>query len=400
MANVLGNYNPIFYVQEGLTILEKALGMSGRVYRGLDDSNSSREKGDTATISVPGSFTAQDAPSVAQDLQTSKVDVKLDQWKEVKFSLTDKELSYSTEKIINDHIRPAIYALVDKIDISLCQRWTDIPWYFDWSNPSAVADITNGRKILFNNKSWERGRMRAMVDGGVEGELLALSAFAQNQGAGADGVNTQREGDLGRKYGFDFFADQNCQSATNPAVADGVGAINNGPGYPAGTKSINVNGMTIAAAFKQGDIVQVTGHVQQYVLTADATMDGAGAGTLLIDSFNPFSGLTVGTVVSGGLEAAVVNAQVVTVIPSGGSGTTKVQTILYHEGAFALAMAKLPDFYDGQGVRVFSVTDPKTNLSLRARTWVDPDNSRFRIAFDTLYGFKTLNSTRAVRGRR
>jgi hypothetical protein len=188
MANTLGNYNPIFYVQEGLPILEKALGLGGRVYRGLDDSNSSREKGDTATIKVPGSFVAQDAPSAAQDLAPTKIDVKLDQWKEVKFALTDKELAYTQQAIINDHVRPAIYALVDKIDISIAQRYVDIPWFMDWSNPAAVVDITGFNKILFNNKSRERGRMHCMVDGQIESELLALAAFSQQAGAGDAGV--------------------------------------------------------------------------------------------------------------------------------------------------------------------------------------------------------------------
>jgi hypothetical protein len=162
---------------------------------------------------------------------------------------------------------------------------------------------------------------------------------------------------------------------------------------------MNVNGFTAAAAFKAGDPVVITGHTQQYVLTADATMDGTGAGTIVFDSFNPFVGKAAdGT--GGGLESAVVNAQVVTITLSGGSGTTKTQALAFHEGFLALGMAKLPDFYDGQGVSVFSVLDPVTRIGLRARTWVDANNSKYYIAFDCLYGIKTLNSSRAVRVRR
>ena len=47
------------------------------------------------------------------------VTVTLDQWWGVKFSLTDKELTYTKEQIITEHIRPAAYAVADKIDQSV-----------------------------------------------------------------------------------------------------------------------------------------------------------------------------------------------------------------------------------------------------------------------------------------
>ena len=58
MGNTLSAFNPIFYAQEGLIALHKRLGMAGRVFRGYDDAQTAREKGDTITIKVPSSFVA------------------------------------------------------------------------------------------------------------------------------------------------------------------------------------------------------------------------------------------------------------------------------------------------------------------------------------------------------
>lgn len=394
MPNTLDKYNPIFYAQEAQTALEKALGLAARVYRGYDDANTSRQFGDTISIRVPGTFTAQAAPSSAQDLSTSSLSLQLDQHQEVKFSLTDKELAYTSQRIIDEHIRPAAYALADKIDQSLAALYKDVPFYSDFSAPAAVSDITNARRIMFDNKVPldDPSMLHFMTSGTIEAELLNLAAFTQNQGAGEAGVAAQMRGYLGSRFGFNFFANQNTPSATSATVADVAGAVNNGAGYAAGIKSMAVDGLSANAALKAGDIVTVTGHAQQYVLTSDVTLDGTGAGTIAFYGSPNVQG--------GGLEAAVADNQVIGIILSGGSGATKVQNLAFHRNAFALGVAKLPDFFDGQGVRVFSLpVDPMSGLSVRARTWSDPNNSKFFVALDVLYGVKTLDGNKAVRVR-
>ncbi len=91
MANTLSVYDPIFYAQEALIQLEKALGMAGRVYRGYE--KSPQEPGKVISIRRPSTFTAQDAPGSDMDIDAGEVQIILDQWKEVKFKLTDKELA-------------------------------------------------------------------------------------------------------------------------------------------------------------------------------------------------------------------------------------------------------------------------------------------------------------------
>ena len=84
MANTLGVYDPIFYAQEALIHLENALGLANRVHRGYDEERKSFGKGQTISIRKPSTFTVEDAPSTAQDLDTEYVDITLNNWKEVK----------------------------------------------------------------------------------------------------------------------------------------------------------------------------------------------------------------------------------------------------------------------------------------------------------------------------
>ena len=392
MSNTLSSYDPIFYAQEALLQLEKALGLAGRVYRGYDDAGTRREYGSVVDIRIPGTFTAQNAPSSAQDITANKTQITLDQWKEVKFSLTDKELAYTNQRIIDEHIRPAAYALADNIDQALAALVDDIPWYFDWTGPAAVADVTKARQILFDNRVMisDESLMHFMVSGVIEKELLDLSAFTQWQGAGQQGVESQMRGYLGKRYGFNFFANQNTPSRTSAALADASGTVVGA--HTIGTKALAVTAFTFGATIKKGDIVKITGHTQQYVVTADLVLDGAGAGTLAIFG-SPF-------IQTGGIEAALAGGEVVTIERAGGAGATKVNSLAFHQNAFALAMAQLPDFMDGQGVKVFSTpVDPASRLSVRARTWADPGNSKFFVALDVLYGIKTLDANKAVRGR-
>ena len=99
MANTLGVYKPIFYANEALIHVRNYLGMAMRVHRGFEGERASYGKGDTISIRRPSTFTAASAPvshaNAASKVTTETVDISLDQWQEVKFTLTDQELAYT-----------------------------------------------------------------------------------------------------------------------------------------------------------------------------------------------------------------------------------------------------------------------------------------------------------------
>jgi hypothetical protein len=378
MSNTLSVYNPIFYAQEALIQLEKALGMAGRVHRGY--SKDAQQKGDTISIRRPSTFTAQDAPSTAQDITAGSVDISLNRWKEVKFKLTDKELSFTQDDIIREHIRPAAYALADEVDQTLAALYKNVPWFYDQAaSDIAITDLTGVRKVLFNNGvPMTDGQLHLMVDGTAEAGLLALAAFNTANGAGPEGVSTQMRGTIGSKFGLEIFANQNTPSHTPGAAADSTGAINGAAAV--GATTIAFDGVTAAGTFKAGDSFVITGNTQRYVFTADVTADGTGA--------------VAAASISPALVAAAADNAVITI-----SLDTHVANLAFHRNAFALATAPLSDMASALGAQVASVADPVTGLSLRSRIYYVGNSSEVHVALDLLYGVKTLDGNLAARLR-
>lgn len=379
MANTLGVYNPIFYAQEALIALEKALGMAARVHLGYDEERRSFQRGETVNIRRPSTFTAQNAPSAAQNVATGTVAITLNQWKEVKFALTDKELAFTGERIINDHIRPAAYALADNIDQALAGLHVKIPWYYDLHATGEVKDITGPHRILFDNKvpMSDIGNIHYMMDGTLQEHMLNQAAFSQAQGAGDEGVNTQRRGSLGMKFGMECFSNQNVASHTAGTCADAVGAIDSGNGgYSAGVSLIHIDAVTDGGTWLAGDSFVIAGNTQRYVVTATATFTG-GEGDV---SFYP-------ALVADAAEDAVVTGRV----------DSHSANLAFHRNAFALVTAPLSEMGNELGARIATVQDPITGLSLRSRLYYIPDSSLVNVALDVLYGYTCLDPNLACR---
>lgn len=380
MSNTLGNYDPIFYAQEALIALNKALGMAGRVHRGYDPNP--QQKGSVINITRPSVFEATEVNTstggTTQAVTPENVSITLDTWKEVKFGLTDKELTFTKEKIITDHITPAAYALADAIDQSLVALYKKIPWKEAISSTPVVTDITGVRKALFNNRV-PMNDLHFMVDGDVEAGLLALSAFATADGSGQAGIDTQLRGSLGTRYGFEFFANQNTPAHTSGTAADVAGALN--ADIAVGDTQFVIKSLTDTQTFKAGDIVKITGDSQQYVLTENATVS---SNTITAKVYPAIK------------KAASADALVTLVLPSG-SGGTKNQCLAFHRHAFALAMAPLSDMGGRLGAQIATVADPVTNLSIRSRLWYEGNTSTVKVALDALWGVQVLNPNLAVR---
>lgn len=379
MANNLGLYNPLFYANEALIQLDKAMGMAARVHRGYDAERRSFGKGEYINISRPGTFTAQDAPSTAQDVNPDTVQMQLAYWKEVKFKLTDKELAFTTEKIINDHIRPAAVALADDIDSKLCGLYKDVPWFVDVTGTAAPSDITATWKVQFDRKvpTYDVANMHYMTDSDMAMDLLNNSAFSQHQGAGPTGVETQRTGHLGRKFGYEFFTNQNVASHTMGTANTGTTALNGA--IVLGASTLNLDAGTLTGTVVPGDTFVIAGNSQRYAVTNTVTASG-----------NAMAGITF---TPPAVQAYSDNA-VITISLDNHSAC-----LAFHRNAFALAMAPLSDLGGQLGAQIASVTDPITGLSLRSRMFYVGDTSTVYVALDVLYGIKTLDPNLACRGR-
>ncbi len=372
-TNTLGNYNETFFAQEALIQLEKVMGMAGRVYR--DYEPSPQVKGDTIQVRRPSTFTAQAAPSSDQNVTTESVSIVLNQWQEVKFSLTDKDLTLTSDRIISDHIRPAAVALADKIDQVLAALYKDIPWFTTMTATPALADISAIRKVMFNNNVplKDQSNLNFMI-GGTE-EAAFLNAMTVLQNPQASGL---RDGSIGRLYGFDTWANQNTPSHTSGVAADFTGTVD---GVNAvGVSTILFSAVTAGITWKTGDSFSIAGDTQRYVATADGTdADGSAASI----TFAP------------ALKKATAGTEVIT-LQLGGSA--KTQNLAFHKNAFCLATAPLSDLGNQLGARIATVADPITGIALRSRLFYMPDSSAVKVALDILFGVKTLDCNLACRG--
>lgn len=383
--NKLGFYDPYFYANEALIVLTKRLGLANTVFRGYD--STPQQRGSVINIKGPSTFVATDVNTstggTTQALDTQQVQIKLDQWKEVKFALTDQELTYTKEQIVTDHISPAAYALADAIDQDIASLIKQIPWYENWSDTVGVEDVLKPRMRMFNNKVPldNMDNVFFMLDGEKEMKLLALQAFAQYQGAGDTGTNTQIFGYVGRRYGMNFFANQNTPALTSGTATDLAAAIDNVSGYTKGATVIHIDGLTASDTFKAGDVLQITGDEQLYAITKDVSVS---------DTESDFE-------IFPALAQDVADDAVVTFKLPAGSGGTKTQCVAYHRNCFALAMAPLTEIGNDLGARIGVVADPVTGLSLRARVWYDADRSTYKVGLDALWGKTVLNPNLACR---
>lgn len=380
MANTtLSVYDPLFYAQEALAILTKALGLAGRVYRGYD--KDPKQPGSIISIPTPTEFTAAAAPASATALNTGEVQITLDRWREVKFELTDKELTVAREQIITDHIGPAAYAIADDIDTWLATKMYQYSgWQNTASSPTDVEDVISLRKQLFTNKCpMADDKRHLMVDGTVGSELLQLSAFTQYTGAGTSGEAAQMSGFLGKRFGLNIFENQNVQAHTAGALTLG-GALQLNANIAAGDTSFVLKDSTasMSGTIAAGDFFTITGSTQTYAVTALAT----AAANLITVSVSP------------AIVTAASASDAVTLTQT----TASSVNLAFHENSTALAMAPLSTLgREVSGAKMETISDPISRLSLRSRIFYDGTNSKVIVALDVLYGVRVLRPNLIIR---
>ena len=396
MANVLGNYNPTFFANEALIQLFKALGMAGRVHRGAEEERNSagRELGDTINIRRPSHFTAQThvpgTGTTDQDVVGQNVQISLNNHQEVKFALTDRELAYSSERIIDEHISPAAYALADKIDQDLHALGATVGPKSTLTGSVGANFITNPRAVLRQNEAPMDNNVHYLVDTGMENSFLQLGIFHEAQITGQGGnTDALQNGSLGRRFGVEVFTTQNADvsvaalsSTITASAATGDNLLAVVGDTAANVSSLSLDGGTVVETAQIGDTFTIAGDTTTYILTANMTLV-AGAGTA---TFYP------------ALRANVLDNAVVTFdLLSATQEATHLRNLMFHRNAFALAFAPLPMTGDGAGAQIDTVTDPITGLSVRARMFYDGDTATNKIALDALYGTQVLDGQLAVR---
>jgi hypothetical protein len=182
------------------------------------------------------------------------------------------------------------------------------------------------------------------------------------------------EGELGRKYGFDWYTDD--QVLTHTTGAAGTPLLDAATARAVGIKTLHMDGFTTKPSV--GDVFTIAGDSQTYAVTAATDLVGTDSDV----SFEP--GLKVAIPAVDGNEAVTFKA-------------SHVVNLAFHRDAFAHAMRPLAQSTQEfeLGSRISSLTDPKTGMSMRlslvrrhmAVEWI----------FDALWGNALVRPELAVR---
>lgn len=215
MANTI--LTPDIIAREALMVLRNNAVMANLVHRDYSSEFVSGV-GDTITIRKPAKFDAKEfAGSITvQDATENSVSVKMDKHLDVSFAVTSKELTMDIEDFSKQLLVPAMQAFQDKIDGYLLGLSSEIT---NKHAPSGNAkdDVIEARKFLTSAAAPLTDR-RYVYGTDTEAALLKTDLFISAEKVGDEGT-ALREASLGRKFGMDFYVDQNADTAGLKSMA-------------------------------------------------------------------------------------------------------------------------------------------------------------------------------------
>ena len=376
MANTLTNVMPKILARGLLALREQAV--MPRIVN-LDYSTEAAQKGDTIDVPIPSALSVSDVtPSnvleAPADSAPTKVQIALSNWRKVNFHLDDKQL---IEIDRNAHFMPmqmseAVRALANDINLSILNKYKGIFGFTGTAGTtpfSSNVEAATGARQVLNEQKAPRDNRRMVLDFAAEAKALALADFQRVNESGDAGV--KREGEIGRKFGFDIFTDD--QVVTHSAGGSGTPLVNGA--LAVGDTSVVIDGLSGSSGFVLGDILTFAGHTQTYtVKTAPAASGGAQTIT-----------------VAPALKAIVADNAAITV------KADHVVNLAFHRDAFALAMRPLAGGTagDAYGSEIVAMTDPQTGLSMRLEVYRQYKQVVYEL--DALWGVELIRPELATR---
>lgn len=376
MANSLDNIMHKILARGLLALREQAY--MPRLVNG-DYSREAAMKGATIDVPVPSGKTATDVvpgPTYASAANSTPnvVQIQLNNWKKSNFYLSDKD---QLEIDRNEHFIPmemseALRALANAVNADIFEEYKGVYGFTGTGGTtpfaSTVNAATNARKVLHSQLA-PRDNRRGVLDFDAEANALALAPFADAEKVGSNGVKI--EGEIGRKYGIDWYADDAVPTHTAGA---GASAVTIGSAVAAGASSIDLTGGN-NVTLNKGDIFTIAGDTQTYVLNASVAVVSTG---------------NVAASISPNLKADA-SSEVVTLKGD------HVVNLAFHRDAFAFANRPLAQSTQDMqlGSKIAMMTDPQTGISLRLE--VSRQYKQVTWELDILWGAKLVRAELATR---
>lgn len=343
------------------------------------------EKGAVISIPVPSDITTAAVVPAAYapesgNLTPGVAQISLNNWQEAAFTLSESEIAQAAAGYAPKQMTAAISALADYINGTIFATYKKIySTVAATTTPAApfattVNSAVNAKEKLTSLKASQSDR-RMVLDTVAMGNALKLGAFAYI--LNSNDAQVMREGEIGRKYGFDWYEDQQVPYHTAGTITTGLIA-KAATAVAAGLKTFlaTTAATTGACALVVGDIINIAGHANTYVLTAAATQAGAAADIALV--FEP------------GLLIALTGSEAITVY-----GSHRVN-LAFQSDCFGFVSRTLAPVAGAElNANSFEMADPVSGLTLRLQ--IREEYHRIRWAFDCLWGVDVVRGALGTR---
>lgn len=384
---------PSIISKETLVILENNLVAASKVNRQFE--NQFVKIGTTLTIRKPNRFTVSSGPALSiQNVTEPSTSITISNQKHVDFQFSSQELTLVIEEFSERYCKPAAAALANQIDYDVLGLWNQV--FNEVGTPGTTPSSFATSVQLVG---------RRMDDGAVPQDdrslLLAPNAY-WNIANGLTSLFVQSvaepalKGFLAKIGNFSIYEDQNIQRQTVGAYAGTPvvnGAGQTGSSLITGGWTASITGLlNVGDTFTLAGVNAVnpqsrasTGVLQQFVVTATANSDGAGASTISIYPAITTSG-AYQTV-----DASPANNATITVL--GTASTAYPQNLAFVRDAFGLVTVPM-ELYDGVD---FKARSEYRGISMRIIRAFDINNDVAPTRIDILYGVSSFYPELAVR---
>lgn len=369
MANTNTALLPVILARS-LVLLRKRLIMPRLV--NSDYSIEAARKGASIPIPVPVDLGTADnvtpavTPPTPTDQTPTTVSITLDKWKHKMFHISDKERAEieANANFIPNSMSSAIDSIAQAVNGDIFALYKEVYGYTGTAATTPFATTTEAATVArkqLNEQLCPKADRRFVLDFDAEANALSLAPFRDVSQAGNDSAVI--EGEIGRRFGFDFYSDHDV-----PTHTAGTGASYQlSAAATAGATSASVD--TGTGTILVGDIVTFAGHTTTYTVTA--ALSGG--------SFSFLPALTANVADNG---AIAIKA-------------THVVNLAFNRDAFAFANRPLV-LEDGQDPSmIITMQDPLTGISMRLEKIRGYKQTMYDI--DILYGVKCIRPQLAVR---
>jgi hypothetical protein len=377
---------------ESLMEFHNNLVLGRSVDRQYDDyfAKSGAKIGDTLRVREPVRMTSASGRTLSVNTITEKKkDILVATQRHVAWPFNSSDMALSLDEYSKRYIKPAMAELASQVD--LAGYATAFPGIYNHVGTPGTDPNTHKvwlqAKAKLNQYSVPKGdKLVAIMN--EDAEVETVDALKGLFNASSEIDKQYKNGTMGHAMGLDFNMSQNVPRFTN-GTATALGTLS---ATATSGSSLAITGGTaggtVASCYAFNlETRTSTGKLQQFVVTADVTLNGSGAGTLTVSPEIITSGNYQNMT-----SAGAVSGQAVSFVSGTTASTQYAQNLVFHPAFATLVTVDMP-----------MVSAPKISrktmegISMRLIQTYDVINDQEIFRIDILFGWSLLRPEWACR---